>query len=68
MRKSSKEGNQKCIEKIIGIAGRQEKCTKLLVQNVEKKPRFLLNQMAPDPSIVENVTKNVNQEDFSKKD
>ena len=45
----------------------QEKCTRLRVQNVEKKLRFPLNQMGLDPSIVGNVIRNVNQEDFSKK-
>jgi hypothetical protein len=58
-----KEGNKKCIEM---IEVHQEKCTKLLVQNVEKKPKFLSNQMVAGLSIVRNVFRNVNQKDFSK--
>jgi hypothetical protein len=50
----SKEGNRKCME-IIEV--HQEKCTKLLVQNVEKKQKFLLNQMAQDQFIVGTVFK-----------
>jgi AAA+ ATPase superfamily predicted ATPase len=61
----SKEGNKKCIEM---IEVHQEKCTKLLVQNVEKKQKFLLNQMVQDQFIVGTVIKNTNQEDFSRKD
>jgi hypothetical protein len=41
-----------------------EKCTKLLVQNVEKKLRFLLNQMVAGLSIVRNVFRNVNPKDI----
>jgi hypothetical protein len=48
------------------IEDHHEKCTKLLVQNVEKKPRFLSNQMGLDLSIVGTVIKNENQKDFSK--
>ena len=44
----------------------QEKCTKLLVQNVEKKQKFRLNQMVQDQFIVGTATKNTNQKDFSK--
>jgi AAA+ ATPase superfamily predicted ATPase len=59
----SKEGNKKCIEM---IEVHQEKCTRLLVQNVEKKLKFLLNQMVLVQFIVGNVIRSVNQEDFSK--
>ena len=58
------EGNRICIE-IIEV--HQEKCTQLLVQNVERKLRFPSNQMALDPSIVGNVIRNVDQKDISKR-
>ena len=58
------EGNIKCIE-IIEV--HQEKCTQLLVQNVEKILKFPLNQMVQDPSIAGNVIRNVDQRDISKK-
>jgi AAA+ ATPase superfamily predicted ATPase len=59
----SKEGNKKCIEM---IEVHQEKCTKLLVQNVEKKLKFLLNRMVLDRFIAGTVIRSVNQKDFSK--
>jgi hypothetical protein len=66
LKKSFKEGNKKCIEKITDLGDHQERCIKLPVQNVIRKQKFLSNRMVLDPSIVGNVIRNVNQEDFSK--
>jgi len=60
------EGNKQCIEKILEIEV-HEKCTKLPVPTVEKKQKFLLNQMVQDQFIVGIVIRNINQRDFSKK-
>jgi hypothetical protein len=42
----------------------QEKCTKQLVQIVNKKQRYLLYHQATDPFIAGNVTQNTNQRDI----
>ncbi len=42
-----------------------EKCTKQLVQNVKRKPKFPLNQMEHDLYIAGNVFKNEDQSDFN---
>ena len=42
----------------------QGKCTKSLVQIVERKQKFLSNQMAPALYTVESAINNINQKDF----
>jgi hypothetical protein len=65
----SYEGKEACIKTIEGviILARQEKCMKLFAQIVGRKQKFPSNQMVPDLSIAENVFRNINQRDFSKK-
>jgi hypothetical protein len=43
----------------------QEKCTRLLVQIVDKRPRFLLNPMAKDRYIAKNVIGSIDQNEDS---
>jgi hypothetical protein len=43
-----------------------EKCTKLPVQNVERKLKYLSNLMVPAQSIVGIVIRNIDQKDIRK--
>jgi hypothetical protein len=49
---------------VADLADLQEKCIRLLVQIVEKKQKFLLNQTGQDLFIVGNVFKNIGEKDF----
>lgn len=56
-----------CIEMTeveVAVLAALEKCTRLLVQNAERKQRFLSNQMAQDLCIARNAIVSVNPEDF----
>jgi len=52
------------IDAVGEILEAQEKCTRQLVLNAERKQKFLLNQMAPDLFIVRIAFKNANPVDF----
>ena len=64
---SRKENRYVCIERIEvegEILEHLGKCIKQLVLNVEKKLKFLSNQMVPDLFTVRNAIVNVNPVDF----
>ena len=65
-----KKGNNICIEKIEKEGALIEalvKCIRSLVQIVERKQKFLSNQMVPDLYTAGIVTRIIDQKDFSKR-